>query len=241
MRSPNYMRLIVEGKRNLTTEHIEPVVSACKLSEDEAKYFATLVHFNQAKDAVEREMYWKELLRVSPKEGVNRLRHEDMTVLQRWYILVLKELLSLRDFELTPAWFGARFSHGIPYSEIEEGYRFLESKGFIKREKGRPVASGKAVFSEGKGFSELVKEFHNQMLDIAKKMLFKTKPAYREYLDTILSVRLKDLPELKKELQRVQEKFLSYAAKVDDADQVYELSIQLYPLTELNSADPGSQ
>src|ERR1700742_3239126 len=46
--APNYLKLVIEGKRNLTPPMAARFAAACGLAGDAADYFQQLVAFNQA-------------------------------------------------------------------------------------------------------------------------------------------------------------------------------------------------
>src|SRR3989338_9919808 len=47
-RSPNFLKLVMEGKRNLSPESIEKFAKGLKLNKNEADFFRRLVLLNQA-------------------------------------------------------------------------------------------------------------------------------------------------------------------------------------------------
>ncbi|HEX5657376.1 MAG TPA: TIGR02147 family protein, partial [Polyangiales bacterium] len=52
--SSNYLKLVMDGDRNLTPEMAERFAAACGLKGDAASFFCELVGFNQARNAAER-------------------------------------------------------------------------------------------------------------------------------------------------------------------------------------------
>src|SRR5690242_8118531 len=54
LRSPNYLKLVIDGERNLTREMAVRFASACGLSDEEGEFFVDLVEFNLAGNATER-------------------------------------------------------------------------------------------------------------------------------------------------------------------------------------------
>src|SRR4051794_30677028 len=62
LRSPNYLKLVMDGKKNLTAENIARFARALGLRELERDYFAALVRLNQSKSSWEREYHEERLL-----------------------------------------------------------------------------------------------------------------------------------------------------------------------------------
>src|SRR5689334_749136 len=59
--SPNYLKLVIEGKRNLSAKMAERFGHACGLDADASRYFVNLVAFNQAKTSIERAQCYDRL------------------------------------------------------------------------------------------------------------------------------------------------------------------------------------
>src|SRR5262245_11343971 len=59
--SPNFLKLVMDGKRNLGPEGIKSFAKALKLGKEESSYFENLVHFNQSATDDERNEWYKRL------------------------------------------------------------------------------------------------------------------------------------------------------------------------------------
>jgi hypothetical protein len=80
LRSPNYLKLVVDGARNLSSDMAERFASACGLCADEQKYFVELVAFGQAANAADRNRRYARLARFERFRSVHKLsalRSED--------------------------------------------------------------------------------------------------------------------------------------------------------------------
>ena len=61
--SPSFLKLVMDGKRNLTPSSIRKFARGFRLKPDEAEYFENLVLYNQAADEEEGEHYFAKLSR----------------------------------------------------------------------------------------------------------------------------------------------------------------------------------
>src|SRR4051812_22386138 len=59
--SPNYMKLVIEGKRNLTVANIHQVAAGMGLSFDETQFFEALTLFGQSKTGTEKTYFRRRL------------------------------------------------------------------------------------------------------------------------------------------------------------------------------------
>ena len=65
-RSPNFLQLVIEGKRNLSPESVEKFTHALKLGKKEAEFFRVLVYLNQARTVSEKKIYAEQLMQFRP-------------------------------------------------------------------------------------------------------------------------------------------------------------------------------
>src|SRR5262249_15294315 len=57
LKNSGFLKLVIDGKKNLGETGIRKLARGFKLSEADTRYFAALVRFNQAVDQEEREHY----------------------------------------------------------------------------------------------------------------------------------------------------------------------------------------
>ena len=60
--SPNVLKLVIQGERNLTATSIEKFSRALKLTKSEDEFFAYLVQFNQANTEEERSWFAQKMV-----------------------------------------------------------------------------------------------------------------------------------------------------------------------------------
>src|ERR1700744_4726572 len=61
LKSPNYLKLVVDGERNLSSDMAQRFGRACNLSGDALRYFTDLVAFGQANTLAERNAIYARL------------------------------------------------------------------------------------------------------------------------------------------------------------------------------------
>src|SRR3990167_3533564 len=61
LNSPNYLKLVMDGKRNLSHKNIKKFAKGLGLESVQAEYFENLVYYNQAQDAETRDLYLTKL------------------------------------------------------------------------------------------------------------------------------------------------------------------------------------
>ena len=231
IRSPNYIKLIISGKRNLTAQIALGIAKACNLDKIQTHYFLALIDWNHAKTDEDRTRYWAELLKWVPQEEIYVLQNKELQVLAKWYILPILEMIRLKDFIYDANWLSKRFNSIISASEMENVFKLLLDLELVKEKNGSLVITNKILFSGGKIPSELIKNYHAAILPTAQDPLYKVDMGSREYAAASIAVRKEDLQKLKKEIRKFHQKILQYGASITGADDIYQLNLQFFPLT----------
>jgi hypothetical protein len=92
--SPNFLKVVIEGKRNLSSRTIDKFAGALGLDKKETVFFRRLVVFNQAKTASEKQESY-----IILREMANQMRlHADAAdfpgIFDTWYGNVVRELMA---------------------------------------------------------------------------------------------------------------------------------------------------
>lgn len=152
--SPNFILLVMEGKKNLTGESAGRLAQAMGLSGDEAAHFLDLVRFGQAKDVETRGRALESLETRQRNEAATLLQEGDAAYLAHWYLPVIRELAALPDFSEEPAWIARRLGFPVPAKDIRAALEFLERKGYLARVAPRAGKRGRGKDLRAEGTSK---------------------------------------------------------------------------------------
>ena len=130
--SPNFLKQVIESKRNLTTLTIDKFVAALKLSEKEAQFFRHLVLFNQAKSVQEKQEHYAVMLSM-----MHTVKEQKLTALQHeyynhWFVPVVRELACLYDFKGDYKNLAAAITPPISVREARFAVKLLKKLGMIE-------------------------------------------------------------------------------------------------------------
>jgi uncharacterized protein (TIGR02147 family) len=92
LRSPNYLKLVMDGDRNLGPDLAHRFGEACGLSGDSLDYFCILVAFTQAKSAAARAQQYARLQGFERYRAIHRLDLSQAAYHAEWYIPAVREL-----------------------------------------------------------------------------------------------------------------------------------------------------
>lgn len=236
--SPNFLKLVAEGQRNLSPKSIAKFAKGLGLDQEEQEIFETLVLLGQAQTDAERNRYYLRLRRKSVGTAAARMEEAQYRVYSLWYALPIREMLTLPDFQEDPEWIGQRLRPPVPAADVEKAIDLLLEVGLIVRnEASRELEPSDPHISTGPKVRSLaVRNYHRAMLDLAAKSLDGVPLERRDI--TALTVRLSEaryqqvrahIAKFRKELlEIIDEQKLS---DVTEQQDVYQVGFQLFPLT----------
>jgi hypothetical protein len=92
--SPNFLKVVIEGKRNLSSKTIDKFANALGLNRNEAMFFRRLVVFNQAKTASEKQESYIILREIANQMRQNSKSADSHESFEKWYTNVVRELIA---------------------------------------------------------------------------------------------------------------------------------------------------
>ena len=234
--SPSHLLMIIKGNRNLSVKTIHKFAEGLNLSAREKKFFELLVLFNQADDLQMKAKYFADIMTLKAQaKGLHQLEKEKFDFLSKWYVVAVYVLLDLKDFDPSPDWIARKLAQAITPAQAREALDNLEKLKLIARDdaKGYRQVSG-AVSVPDDTRSVAVYNYHQSMIGLAAASLRKTDQARREVNGATIAIPASKLPELKEKIRAFRKEINQLASSYADADQIYQLNVQFFPLTAAN-------
>lgn len=233
--SPNFLKLVIEGERNLSPDSVERFVSTLKLGGDEAGFFRDLVSYGQARNLAEKNLLFDRVIASRRFQEYRKLEAPYLEYLRHWYYPAIRELAAHRDFRADAEWIGARLWSKVAAEEIEKALAIIEQLGlFARGPDGQPLRSGRSLTTGPQMVSEakvVAKSFLRQMLERASESLDTVPADLREIGSITVAVKAATVAELKERIQRFRRELLDRCDQDEDPTEVYQLNVQLFPLT----------
>ncbi len=231
--APNYLKLVIDGKRNLSLDMAQRFAAACKLNADATEYFKLLVAFNQASNDEERNSLHEQMSRFSRFRSTQRLDLAEKEYYSSWYIPVVRELVVCAGFVEDPAWIASKLRPAISEKEALRALEVLTSLGLIERdERGQLVQSSRAVSTGVQASGLYIRNYHTEAMQRAANAM-QTVPAEERYISALT---LSASPATLADVRRRVIEFRQELAALCDADptpnQIIQLNLQLFPLSQ---------
>lgn len=164
--SPNYLKLVIDGSRNLTVPNIHQFAKALHLGRDEQDFFEGLVLWNQATTPEEKRFYGKRIenLKKLPSSQNVRLTREREILSHHLFPAILLALIGLQPDEALNS-LSKRLKLPIPF--LEQAIAFLRSEDLVlETPTGFQVNANHYVFHDPRP-NKLQKDFLRRQLELS--------------------------------------------------------------------------
>jgi uncharacterized protein (TIGR02147 family) len=239
--SPNFLKLVIEGKRNLGPASITAFARALELDAEEASFFAELVAYGQAKSDGDKNKHLTRITAARNYRKAGRIEGQLFEYLAHWYLPAIRELVARPDFVEDPKWIGRELVPSIPAKKVAEGFKVFINLGLVRCMLDGRLERGDPSWTIGfEPSSKIVEAFHQQVLTLATEALQKYTPEERSVSSLVVCVKAKTVAELKRRLTSFQQELLALCDADEEPEVVYQVGMQLFPLSRGRSGDGSS-
>ncbi len=235
--SPNFLKLVAEGKRNLSTESIRRFSRGLGLTPEEAGGFEALVLLNQARTDEERNLHYQRLR--EPRRGsvpATQMERDQYEVYSLWYGIPIRELLLREDFVEDPKWIAKQFRRRLRPGEAAHALRLLERTGLALRDaEGRLRPADVKLETPPNVQSLAVRNYHRSILLRAGESLDGVPVHERNVTSLTFNLSRKQYESLCERLSEFRQKLLDEiedAPPEKDRREVHAVAFMVVPLTE---------
>ena len=226
-----HLKLTIDGKRNITKNTVVKLIHGLGLESQRAAYFESLVFFNQAQTDADKQVYYAQLLKASPRSKLHKMDKAQFRIFREWHHSAILEMVALKDFRPIPDWISRRLGGLVTPAQVTESLKLLVEVGLLVKTANGFRQRDPLITTDDEVQDLMVKMYHLQMLKLSANMLSALPGAQRDVSALTFSIKREDFPNLKKHLQLMRKELLDFSAKAGEAEEVVQVNIQLYPLT----------
>ncbi|MBF0433365.1 MAG: TIGR02147 family protein [Fibrobacteria bacterium] len=226
----SYFNEVVKGRKDISPSFAERFVSVFNLNENEARYFCTLVQFNQSKVEKERDLLFNQLIAMNktPKKFVNK---KEYTYYSEWQHSVIRALLDVMDFSNDYKTLTKNLFPTISETKAKNSIKLLKELGFIKKNKQGYWKPNSKVLTTGLySQDEMVKQYQLKTLEIGKQALLTLKNEPNSTSTMTLSMSPEIQQKIEERIQNLKKEICTLVHKdPKPASVVYQFNMQFFP------------
>ena len=230
--SPNHLKRVMEGDRNLTPSTAEGFAAACGLSGQSAEYFVRLVVFNQAKTAEEKNEAYSKLTGFREYHQAHRLDQAHAAYHSQWYVPAIRELVASPDFRNDPQWIAQQLLPPITVDEVSAALKTLLELGLLENDgRGGLRQADSVVATEPETRSVHIGNYHRMMMRQAAQSIDLVPAENRDISAVTLLLDEEGLKRIKQRIQRFRRELIELNLVEGLGRQVVQVNFQLFPLS----------
>jgi uncharacterized protein (TIGR02147 family) len=236
--SPVFLKLVIEGKRNLSRASIEKFCTALQLTKKECMYFKNLVLFDQAKTADEKQEHYAVLRSIENAVSEKSLEADQYDYFGNWYNVVIRELITLFNFKENYRLLGQSVSPPITEREAEKSVELLKRLHLIrKKPDGGYEQTDSAITTTGDIGLMAVRQFNKEMVQLAVKAIDMLSRDKRNISGVTIGVSPVMYEIICSEILAFKDRIVSLVHRDEESTSVYQLNVQFFPVSE-NMTEP---
>lgn len=217
---PSFLSKLLRGERNITIDMFRKLADRLLLEPQEYREFALSIEARAPRRGLK------------PGPSLNELSADQFQVISDWFHYAVLELLQLKSFQNDTRWIARALD--ITPAEAGSALERLERVGVIERtESGWKNISGNNTTTGNPFTTVAFRKLQKSILEKAVTALETVPMEKRDQSSITMAIDSRKLPEAKKRIQKFRRELMQFLQTDGEPDQVYHLSVSLYPVTGL--------
>lgn len=164
----------------------------------------------------------------------HELAADAFAVMADWYHYAILELTYTKDFQSNPAWIARKL--GISATEASVAIQRLERLDLLAWEKNRLVKTQAFLTNYHEGFTAPAqKELQRQLLQKALHAVDHTPQEAKDITSITMAIDPKKIPAAKEKIKKFRRSLCKFLSDGSDNTRVYNLNLQLFPLSDFST------
>jgi uncharacterized protein (TIGR02147 family) len=223
---------VLTGKRHISKENALSIANFLKFNAKETEYFTTLVDFNKSKNDIKSKILLEKLLsikNVTPK----KLETDQYDYYREWYHTAIYSLIDYYDFRGNYKALAAELHPAISVKEARDSIALLEKLNLIEQNSdGRYVQTHKLITSGQNWHSLAIQKFQEETIKLSLRSLSHDNRNIRDISTLTMALSRSDMEAIREITEQYRKSIIKVISESGPGDMVYQLNIQLFPLTQ---------
>lgn len=236
--SPVFLKLVCDGKANLSDVGTERVASAVVLAGVDLQYFRLLVNFDQEKsESVKRSLY-KELRALAKENSISLVGEDQYDYYDSWLNPVVRELAPKMK-GASAAKLAGQCIFEADAKSVKRSLELLQGAGLLERDGEGNFSQSSKTLTTGRldVASMAIREMHRQMGALAVESLDKVPVAERDISGLTIGISDDAFARIQSEIADFRRRIAAIVREDSGNERVYRLNLQLFPLTKALAAE----
>jgi len=229
--SPNYLKLVMDGKRNLSAEAIGKFAKGLRLDNHESEFFRYMVEYNQCDNPAKKKVYEAKLLYLRELFKVKTLIPELYDYYHEWYHAAIREMIKKGEVKNEPMTIAQNLVPVISEEQAKNSIELLTRLNFVTKTGDGTLVSKETPEIDATSASMAQKIYYEQMAELAAQSLYTQGPETQDFESITLSLPQNKVGEFREKIKQLMVQLGANNSQSPD-DAVFQLNIQLFAITK---------
>lgn len=227
IKSPNFLKLIIDGTRYLTTENLLKVARVTSMSFEETCYFETLAQYQQAENPKDKSYFKKKLKQTQDRQSPGHSTFKKSRVFSEHHYPLLMLYLHEKDINSDHA----QIIKLLEIKDIEKSIQELILDGVLEVRKNRyMLVENCLIFEDKSGLNLNLRNYFQKCLEISHdKFSNEYETSKHFFASQYLKINKKNFTDYGDRLLKSIEDISNHSDE-DKGNDYYLLNIQLLEL-----------
>jgi uncharacterized protein (TIGR02147 family) len=240
IKSPTFYKEVTDGRKNFSRNMIERCCKAIDFNPKEAAYFKSLVLFNQAKTATEKQEHYIVLRSMENSISEQVLNPDQYDYFAQWHTVVIRELATMLDFRDNWELLAQCVLPAITAREAKASVELLLRLKFIEKAPGGGYAQKDSAITTQAGIASLaIRHFNRAMIQKALEALDEVPKNQRDIFGVTIGISPNMYELISAEMEAFKDRIVTMVSRDRESSRVYQLNLQLFPVSK--ETVPGNQ
>ena len=230
--SPSYLKMVCEGKTNLSKVTMGRVADAIGLAGHEVDYFEAMVQFGNAKTDDVKKKFLEKMQSIAFDHKVRIVDKDAFEYYDSWKNPVVRELAPLMPGAM-PGEIAKACTLEVSAIDVRKSLQFLVRAGFLEQVQENVYRqTEKSVEGSKEGLPLAIRSMHREMGNLAVDSLDRFSSSERNVTGVTMGIDRETYGQIVHELDECRKKITALAESCGNIRQVYRLNLQLFPLSK---------
>jgi len=233
LKSENYLKLVIDGQRKISTSLMSSFIRGLQLKKTESEYFENLVLYSNSETFEEQQKYFDRMKMLRPPKISEALDDAKYDYFANWYNVVIRELIGgglAEDYQAI----SQRLRPKISEKEARQSVELLIKLGLVVRRDGQLISTDGNISTPPDMISLALFKFHREMISNALLSLESDSMQDRDMTSVTMALPKAKIDDLKEMIRKFRSEIIKKLGdfKINSSeDEVVQINFQVFDVT----------
>ncbi len=223
---------ILNGERNISRKLLPVFIDELNLREKSTDYFTLMVQLTLDKNPENKNAIFKKMLDLR-SERIKKVKLVQYSLFEKWYLIALREIIDIKGRINNGCSISDSLRPSIPLKEAEKAVKILKNLNIISEDKNGCLHATEKLLTTGEKWEHVaIRKYQGEMIRLAHHALMRYPKNERDISTVTVGLSAEDLKKVKEILKRTRQEILTIAEDSKKREYVYQLNMQLFPVSK---------